>query len=151
MWTWLLGDFNGAAWRPCGNDRKPTSIVEEAFADTDLPMPPYTPPLWDPVQWLVNGLMFADFSSHQTPMKSGKYDYTVRFLSLPSTLGLREKDQGCHHEVWKHLALANPRGDSAPPDKHDQRLHLKERSSPYQLKKETSRAHGEQSDHSDSS
>ena len=33
-------------------------------------------------------------------MKSGKYDYTVRF----------PKDQSCHHEVWMHLALANPRG-----------------------------------------
>ena len=29
-------DSNGAAWRrPCGNDRKLTSIIEEAFADTD--------------------------------------------------------------------------------------------------------------------
>ena len=33
----VAGDFNGAAWRhPCGNDRKLTSIIEEAFADTDL-------------------------------------------------------------------------------------------------------------------
>ena len=37
----VAGDFKGAAWRrPCGNDRKRTSIIEEAFADTDLPMPP---------------------------------------------------------------------------------------------------------------
>ena len=36
----VAGDFNGAAWRrPCGNDRKLTSIIEEAFAETDLPMP----------------------------------------------------------------------------------------------------------------
>ena len=37
----VAGDFNGAAWRrPCGNDRKLASIIEEAFADTDLPVPP---------------------------------------------------------------------------------------------------------------
>ena len=35
------GDFNGAAWRrPCGSDRRLTSIIEEAFADTNLPVPP---------------------------------------------------------------------------------------------------------------
>ena len=45
----VAGDFNGAAWRrPCGNDRKPTSIIEEAFADTDPPMPPGSTPLWSP-------------------------------------------------------------------------------------------------------
>ena len=35
----VVGDFNGAAWRrPCGSDRKLTSIIEEAFADaTCLP------------------------------------------------------------------------------------------------------------------
>ena len=37
----VTGGFNGAAWRrPCGNDRKFTSIIREAVADTDLPMPP---------------------------------------------------------------------------------------------------------------
>ena len=42
-------DFDGAAWRrPCGNDRKPTSIIAEAFADTDLPMPLGPTPLWGP-------------------------------------------------------------------------------------------------------
>ena len=36
----IVGDFNGAAWRCSnGNSRQPTSIIEEAFADTDLPMP----------------------------------------------------------------------------------------------------------------
>ena len=45
----VAGDFNGAAWRrPFGGDRKPISIIEEAFADTDLPMPPGPTPLWGP-------------------------------------------------------------------------------------------------------
>ena len=45
----VAGDFNGAAWRcPCGSDRRLISIIEEAFADTNLPMPPGTTPLWGP-------------------------------------------------------------------------------------------------------
>ena len=36
----VAGDFNDAAWRCLrGNDRKLTIIVEEAFVDTDLPIP----------------------------------------------------------------------------------------------------------------
>ena len=39
----VAGDFNGAAWRrPCGSDRQLTSIIEEAFANTNLPVPPST-------------------------------------------------------------------------------------------------------------
>ena len=31
------GDFNGASWRQSnGNNRQPTSIIEEAFAVTDF-------------------------------------------------------------------------------------------------------------------
>ena len=45
----VAGDFNGPAWRhPCGNDRRLTSIIEEAFADTNLPVPPAPTPLWRP-------------------------------------------------------------------------------------------------------
>ena len=43
----VVGDFNGAAWRRqigSGN----LSIIEEAFAGSDLPMPPDPPPLWSP-------------------------------------------------------------------------------------------------------
>ena len=43
----LVASFNSAAWRrTCGNHRKLISILEEAFADTDLPMPPCPTPLW---------------------------------------------------------------------------------------------------------
>ena len=36
----VAGDFNGAAWRQSyGNNPQPTSILEEAFADTDFPVP----------------------------------------------------------------------------------------------------------------
>ena len=37
----VVGDFNGAAWRRAsGNDRRLISIIEEAFDNTNLPMPP---------------------------------------------------------------------------------------------------------------
>ena len=48
-----------------------------------------------------------------------------------STLGLKEKDQSCHHEVWVHLSHADPRCDRAAQYKHAQRLHLKEKTSTY--------------------
>ena len=45
----VAGDVNGAAWRHlCGNDQKTISIIEETFADTDLPMPHGSTPLWGP-------------------------------------------------------------------------------------------------------
>ena len=43
----VAGGFNGAAWRrQWGNGR--LSIIQEAFADTDLPMPPGSTPLRSP-------------------------------------------------------------------------------------------------------
>ena len=45
----VAGDFNGAAWRrTCGSDRRITSIIEEAFANTNLPVPPSPTPLEGP-------------------------------------------------------------------------------------------------------
>ena len=45
----VAGEFNGAAWRQSsGNSPQPTSTLEEAFADTDFPMPPGNTPLCGP-------------------------------------------------------------------------------------------------------
>ena len=45
----VAGDFHGAAWRrPCGSDRRLTSILEEAFTDTNLLVPPGSTPLRGP-------------------------------------------------------------------------------------------------------
>ena len=86
-----------------------------------------------PGQW-------ADVCGFLEPPDS--HEWKVRLhgaFSIPhSTMGLRGKDQSCHHEAWMH-APANPRAR----DRHDRLLHLKERSCPYELK-ETSRAHGGQ-------
>ena len=48
------GDFNGAAWRR-DTSATGTSIIEEAFADCALPMPPGPPPLWRPGAVPVRG------------------------------------------------------------------------------------------------
>ena len=101
----VAGDFNGAAWcLPCGNDRKPTSIIEEAFADTDATWPT---PLWGPGAVPGEQADVCGFLLHER--------CKVRLhgpFSVPhSTLGLREKEQSCHHEVWMHLTVADHRGD----------------------------------------
>ena len=42
-------NLNSGAWRQTsGNKPQPTSILEEAFADTDFPIPPGPTPLWSP-------------------------------------------------------------------------------------------------------
>ena len=102
----VAGDFNGAAWRrPCENDRKPPVLLKKLspIRICQCRLAPHR--CGAQVQCQVGGLLYVDFSSHQTHMKSGKYDYTGRFLSHHSTLGLREKDQSCHHKVWMHLTL----------------------------------------------
>ena len=42
----VAGDFIGAAWRRDNSNN--TSLIEEAFADCALPMPPGPPPMWGP-------------------------------------------------------------------------------------------------------
>ena len=45
----VAGDFFGAAWRrQSGSDVRPISIIEEAFVNTNLPMPSVSTPLWGP-------------------------------------------------------------------------------------------------------
>ena len=125
----VAGDFNGAAWRrPCGNDRKLTSIIEEAFADTNLP-----------VRCRVNGLMYVGLSSHRTPMISDRYACKVPSLS-PTTLWVSRK---------KIKAATTRCGCiSLMPTLEAIALHLKDRASPYDHSTQKSRAHREQSDHS---
>ena len=43
----VAGVFNGAAWRrQSDSDRRPIISIEEAFANTSLPIPPGSTPLW---------------------------------------------------------------------------------------------------------
>ena len=120
---------------------KPTSIIEEAFADTDLPMPLGPTTLWAQVQCQVNRLMCADFSSHRTLMKGGKYDCTVRFLSPTVLWVIVKKMKAATMRYWMRLALADHHGDCTAAGSMISALLLKERSSLYQLNKERSMAY----------
>ena len=88
----VAGDFNGAAWRrPCGSDRRLTSIIEEASADTNLQVPPGPTPLWRPGG--VPG-EWADVCGFIKPTESHD-EWQVCLhgaFSIPyNALGLREK------------------------------------------------------------
>ena len=111
----VAGDFNGASWRrPCGSDRHFISIVEEAVANTNLPMPPGPTPLWGRGSVLGE---WADVCGFLKPLCSEperQVQMHGAFTTSFGTLGLREKDQSCHHKVWMHLSHANSRGGRAP-------------------------------------
>ena len=101
----------------------------------------------DQVQCWENGPDVCGFIKPPDSREKWQVRLHGAFSIHHNTLAFREKDQSCHHEVWMHLALANFRGDHAPQYKHDQRVHL----TPYDINKERSRVHREQSNHSHNS
>ena len=119
------------------------SIIEEAFADSDLPMPPDPPPLWGPEA--VPGTWsdvcgFLKSPNSYECWKVGQHDA----FSIPfETLGLRSRDQSCHREVFLHLDFVTDHGDHEPRERHEPRLLKKERSAPYQRSKERCKADDE--------
>ena len=59
----VAGDFNGASWRrQSGSDSRFISSIEEAFVNTNLPLPPGPTPHHCGVQkvYQVSGLMYVD-------------------------------------------------------------------------------------------
>ena len=54
-------------------------------------------------------------------------------------LGLRPTDQSCHHEAWLHLDFVGRHDFQPQREEHDQRILLKERSSPYHYGKKRGR------------
>ena len=83
---------------------------------------------------------------------SNSYDiWKVRLhgaLTFPhETLGLRPRDQSCHHEVWLHLDLVSNRYGHESRGNREQRVLLKERSCPFPHNKKRGR-YDDGSDHS---
>ena len=103
----VAGDFNGAGWRrQSGNDSLFISSIEEAFVNTNLPLPPGPTPWWMPRG--VPG-EWSDVCGFLKPPGS-EDDRNHGVYTIPnSTLGHKEKDQSCHHEVWIHLLHVNAR------------------------------------------
>ena len=98
----VAGDFDGAAWRRQTNGGN-LSVVEEAFADSDLPMPPGPTPLVEPrgsARYLVRRLRVSQASGLPEHWKVRQHG---AFSILFEALGIRPKYQRCHHEVWLHL------------------------------------------------
>ena len=100
----VAGDFNGAAWRRSnGNSRQRTSIIEEAFADTDFPVPPGSTPLWG--QCLVNGPMCVVLSNNRTRMTNERFVCTEP-SQLPARLWASVQEiKIAHHEVRLPVCL----------------------------------------------
>ena len=106
----LSGDFNGAAWRKnSGVDQQRVSTIEEAFGNTNLPIPHGSSPLWGPGG--VPG-EWADVCGFIKPPNTDS-EWHIRghgaFEINRDVLGIRPTDQSCHHEVWIHLSHVNAR------------------------------------------
>ena len=144
----VAGDFNGAAWRR-DTSASSISIIEEAFADCALPMPPGPTPLWGPGAVLfVRGQTCVDFSSSQTQMKGGEYGNTVPF---PFSMKLLACDRLIRAAVTRYgfMDFVEQRNGQAHHERHEERrLLLKERSAPYHCNKPKYRTGGDASDHS---
>ena len=130
--------FNGAAWRrQSGSDSRITSSVQEAFVGANLPLPPGPTPLWGPGgvpgEWSdVCGFLKPPGSEDDCLIRS-----PVAFTIHYSTLGLKEKDQSCHHEAWIHLLHVNARlVDRVSRDGKHRRPLSRKRNSPHDRIKE---------------
>ena len=82
----VAGDFNGAAWRRrSGNEQLHDSTIEEAFANTNLPIPHVPYQLCGEAS-RSTGPMCAVSSRHLAPKLSGTFAWTVRSKSLTKLL-----------------------------------------------------------------
>ena len=97
----VAGEFNEAAWRrQCGNGR--LNIVEEAFADTDLPMP---------LLGAVPGKQADVLRISQASGLFRKMGSTSAWCIFPSFTTLWAScPEDLHHEVWLRVALVDHRG-----------------------------------------
>ena len=154
----VAGDFKGAAWRR--DNINNISTIEEVFAECALPMPPGPTPLWAPGSIPGNWADVFGFLEPPEPDRHWKVRLHGVFFIPRDVLGLRPNDralgirptdQRCHHEAWLHLDFVGWHDVQNQRDKHDQRILLKERSSPYHYGKKIGRISDIMSDHSLSS
>ena len=130
----VAGDFNGAAWRKhSGDDQRRDSTIEEAFANTNLPIPYGPTPLWRPggvpgeradVPWRpkwhirmhgafginheVLGIKLTDQSLPPRGVEFTSYISTHGWLIAPSRDGhSRRPILSC---VWAHRAMWRSEG-----------------------------------------
>ena len=110
----VAGDFNGAAWRRQSNNGN-LSIIEEAFADSDLPMPGPAP-FWS--RSAVRGT-WSDvygFLKPQDSYECWKARQHGAFSIPHEASGLRSKDQICHR---LHLDFVDHHSSNEPREEHE--------------------------------
>ena len=130
-------DFNGTAWRQSnGNNPQPTSILEEAFADTDFPQTTRS--------HIVAG---HRYNTGLLCQMGGTSAWC--FLNSSLDFGFRPKDQSCCLQVLLHLDLVGKQYDRESGGEYQHRM-LKERSCPYPHIKVNDR-YDDEGDHSLSS
>ena len=123
-------------WRcRSGNEQRHDSTIEEAFANTNLPIPHGPTALWEPGgvpgQW-------SDVCSFILPPGS-ETEWHIRMhgaFEIPhETLGIIRTDQSSHHEVRIHLLRVNARlVDRASRDGQYRQKFVRKKDSPYDHK-----------------
>ena len=106
-WPVFSTDQPGAS--QSGTTPQLTSVLEEAFADTDFPVRPGLPPLFGPGAMPGEWTDVCGFVKQPKSRDVWKIRPHVAFTIPRETLGLRQRDQSCHHEVWQHLDLVSNR------------------------------------------
>ena len=143
-WTWApvtSTELPGANHVVISTKLLPTQIFQFHLAPTLLWGPGAVPGEWTDV---------CGFVSHPDSCDKWKVRLHGAFTMPRETLGLRPKEQSCHHEVWLHLDLVGNQSAHEPRGNHEQRVLLKERSCPYPPNKEKGR-YDDESDRSLSS
>ena len=70
----VAGDFNCAGWRrQSGSDTRSTGIIEEAFANTSLPIPPGPHRCGSQDACQASGLTFVSSQNRRGPRGSGRF------------------------------------------------------------------------------
>ena len=145
----VASDFSGDAWRRENSNN--VCIIEEAFADCALTMPPGPTPLWGagavPSKWAdVCGFLKPPDSDGQWKVRQHGV-----FSILHEALGISPTDQSCHHEAWLNFDFVERRSEQSHHERHDRRILFKERSAPYHYGKQKGHISDVVSDHSLSS
>ena len=145
----MAGDFNSAAW-PC-DIRNNISTIEDAFADSALPMPPGPTPLCGlgavPRKWAdVGGSLNSPGFRWKMESPSAR-----SILHSPRSSWYPPDLPELHHKAWLHLDFVEWRSEQAHHERHDRRILLKERSAPYHYGKQKGHISDVMSDHSLSS
>ena len=138
----VAGDFNGAAWRRDNSNN--LSIIEEAFADCALPMPPGPTPLWGPGSIPGN---WPDVCG----IDSGRYGFMVPSPFSVMSWACARMIKAATTKHGSASTLSDDMTCNPSVKKPYQRILLQERSSTYHYGRKSGRISEIMSDHSLSS